>query len=142
MNQATDYSGQTADFKVGECSYQINLLSVQTAFKMQFILGNQLKGLYGQGVGQIDPDTMWTLASKMLKHAEVDGYPLDMEKHFAARIDELDMVFFEALKANCPGFFKKLGGLKGLFLAALENQLGSVKSKSASATSDPATPTN
>jgi hypothetical protein len=142
MSQANEYSGQTADFKVGECNYQINLLSVQSAFKMQFVLGNQLKGLYGQGVGQIDPDTMWTLASKMLKHSEVDGYPLDMEKHFAARIDELDMVFFEALKANCPGFFKKLGGMKGLFLAALENQLGLAKSKSAPATSSPATPTN
>jgi hypothetical protein len=142
VNPASDYSGQTADFKVGECTYQINLLSVQTAFKMQFVLGNQLKGLYGQGVGQIDPDTMWTLASKMLKHSEVDGFPLDMEKHFAARIDELDLVVVEAIKANCPGFFKKLGGLKGMFLDALATQFGSVKSKSESATLTPATATS
>jgi hypothetical protein len=142
VNQASDYSGQTAQFKVGECTYEINVLSVQAAFKLQFVLGNQLKGLSGSGIGQIDPDTMWNLAVKLLKHAEVDGFPLDMEKHFAARIDELDLVVVEAIKANCPGFFKKLGGLKGLFLAALEKQLGSAKSPSESATSDPATATS
>ena len=141
MSQS-DYSGQTADFTVNGCHYQINLLSVQTAFKTQFVLGNQLKGLYGQGVGQIDPDTMWNLTAKMLKHSEVDGYPLDMEKHFATKLDELDMVFFEALKANCPGFFKKLGGMKGLFAAALAKQFGSEKSTSESVTSSPATATN
>lgn len=138
---ASDYSGQTAEFTVNESTYQINLLSVQTAFKTQFVLGNQLKGLYGQGVGMIDPDVMWSLTAKMLKHSEVDGFPLDMEKHFAAKIDELDMVFFEALKANCPGFFQKLGGLKGLFVAALAKQFGSASDKSESATSSPATPT-
>jgi hypothetical protein len=135
---ASEFSGQTAEFEVEGCKYQINLLSVQTAFKTQFILGNQLKGLYGQGVGHIDPDTMWALTSKMLKHAEVDGYPLDMEAHFSAKLDVLDVVFFEALKANCPGFFQKLGGLKGLFAAALAKQFGSEKSTSESPTSSPA----
>ena len=142
MNQASDYSGQTAQFKVGECTYEVNVLSVQAAFKLQFVLGNQLKGLSGNGIGQIDPDTMWNLAVKLLKHAEVDGFPLDMEKHFAARIDELDLVLVEAIKANCPGFFKKLGGLKDSFLDALSTQFGSAKSKSESATSAPATATN
>ena len=136
---ASDYSGQTAQFKVGECTYEINVLSVQAAFKLQFVLGNQLKGLSGNGIGQIDPDTMWDLAVKLLKHAEVDGFPLDMEKHFAARIDELDLVIVEALKANCPGFFSRLKGMSGLFLAALEKQFGSGKSKSESATSAQAT---
>lgn len=135
----SEFSGQTAEFEVEGCKYQINLLSVQTAFKTQFILGNQLKGLSGNGIGQIDPDTMWNLAVKLLKHSEVDGFPLDMEKHFAARIDELDLVVVEAIKANCPGFFKKLGGLKGMFLDALATQFVSAKNKSESATSAPAT---
>lgn len=139
MSQPNEYSGQTAQFKVGECTYEINVLSVQAAFKLQFVLGNQLKGLSGSGIGQIDPDTMWSLAVKLLKHSEVDGFPLDMEKHFAARIDELDLVVVEAIKANCPGFFKKLGGLKGMFLDALSTQFGSGKSKSESATLTPAT---
>lgn len=138
----SEFSGQTAEFEVEGCKYQINLLSVQTAFKTQFILGNQLKGLYGQGVGHIDPDTMWSITAKMLKHAEVDGFPLDMEQHFAAKLDVLDIVFFEALKANCPGFFKKLGGLKGMFLDALATQFGSAKNKSESATLTPATATS
>ena len=142
MSQPNDYSGHTAQFKVGDCSYEINVLSVQAAFKLQFVLGNQLKGLSGNGIGQIDPDTMWSLAVKLLKHSEVDGFPLDMEKHFAARIDELDLVVVEAIKANCPGFFKKLGGLKGSFMAAIQNQLGSANNESQSATSGQATATN
>ena len=139
MKQDSEYSGQPADFTVGKCNYSVSLLSVQAAFKLQFVLGNQLKGLSGNGVGQIDPDTMWRLAEKLLKFAEVDGSPLDIEKHFATRIDELDLVIVEVIKANCPGFFKKLGGMKGLLLAALEKQFGSAKSPSESETSDQAT---
>ena len=142
MNLSSNYSGHTAQFKVGECTYEINVLSVAAAFGLQFTLANQLKGLSGNGVGQIDPAAMWNVATMLLKHAEVDGLPLDMEKHFAARIDELDLVVFEAIKANCPGFFQKLGGLKGMFLDALATQFGSAKSPSVSETSAPATAKN
>lgn len=141
--KTSEYSSKTASFTVGDDTYEICLLSVEAAFKLQVTLGNQLKGLYGQGsVGAVSPDVMWSVTEKLLKHAEVNGAPLNMADHFVARLDTLDVVFFEAIKANVPGFFQKLGGLKGLFLDALAKQLGSAKSPSASATSGQATETN
>lgn len=138
----SDYSSKTASFKVGEDNYEICLLSVEAAFKLQITLGNQLKGLYGQGsVGAVSPDVMWSVTEKLLKHAEVNGAPLNMADHFVGKLDTLDLVFFEAIKANVPGFFQKLSGLKGLFLAALSSQSKSAKGQSVSATSAQATET-
>lgn len=130
------HSSETATFTVSGHKYQINLLSVREAFKLQFTLGNQIKGVMGEGKGDIDPDEMWTLAEKLFKFAEVDGAPLDMEKHFIGKLDQLDFCVVEALKVNAPGFFSQLSGL---LASAMQGQFGSAKSPSTSTTSSAAT---
>lgn len=130
------HSSETADFTVSGHKYQINLLSVREAYKLQFTLGNQIKGVMGEGKGNIDPDAMWDIAEKIFKFAEVDGAPLDMEKHFVGKLDQLDFCVVEALKVNAPGFFSQLSGL---LANVMGDQLGSEKSKSPSPTSNPAT---
>ena len=123
----SEHSAHTAEFKVGTDTYQIQLLTTQAAFKLQFVLTNQLGGLAtGSGIN-LDPDLMWSLAEKLLKFAEVNGYPLDIEKHFAGKVEELDLVVFEALKANMPGLVKKLSGTITKAIAA---KFGSEKSQS------------
>lgn len=135
----SEYSGQSGSFEVDGHSYTVQLLNVEHTFKLQFILSNQLAGLAsGKGLN-IDPDTMWNLAVKLLKFAEVDGAPLDMQEHFACRVDSLDMVVVEALKANAPDFFKRMSGT---IVTALQGQFGSVTKASQSATSSPVTATS
>ena len=123
----SEHSAHTAEFKVGDDTYQIQLLTTQAAFKLQFVLSNQLSGLAtGSGVN-LDPDVMWSLAEKMLKFAEVNGYPLDIEEHFAGKVEQLDHVLIECLKANMPGLVKKLSGT---VMRAITAKFGSEKSPS------------
>lgn len=110
MQKQGVYSGAHADFTVDGANYSINLLTVQEVFKLQFALGNQIKALVN-GASGIDPDAIWTIATKLLGMAEVNGYPLDIEHHFAGKVDQLDIVLIEALRANAPDFFKKSSGL-------------------------------
>lgn len=133
------HSNQDAEFTVGEHKYKVMLLNVREAFKLQVHLGNQVKGLFGEGKGEADPDVLWDMAEKMLKFSEVDGYPLDMEEHFVGRLGQLDLVVIECLKANAPDFFAQFSGL---LASALKGQFGSASIVSESTTSSPATATS
>ena len=132
----TTHSNQSAEFKVGDHKYSILLLNVREAFKLQVHLGNQVKGLFGEGRGTADPDVLWDMAEKMLKFAEVDGKELNMEEHFVGKLGQLDLVVIECLKANAPDFFAQFSGL---LANALKTQFGSASEQSASATSNQAT---
>ena len=119
----SDYSGETAEFEVEGHRYRVSLLNVEQCFKLQVIIGNQLGGLAaGKGIS-LDPDLLWSVAKKLLTFAEVDGHPLDINKHFSRRIDVLNFVIVEALKANAPDFFTKLGASVG---KAITDKLQSV----------------
>lgn len=116
--QSSEYSGNTASFELPgkeegkKDKYVITLLNVQATFKLQFLLGNQIK--FAMGDKGIDPDLMWTLATKLLKYGEVNGFEINEEKieeHFQGRVEMLDRVVVEALKRNLPGFTKQLTGL-------------------------------
>lgn len=118
MTQKSEYSNQTGEFKLpgrepGKMdTYTITLLNVQATFKLQFLLGNQIK--FAMGDKGIDPDLMWSLAVKLLKYADVNGFELseaDFEEHFQGRVEILDRVVVEALKLNLPGFTKQLSGM-------------------------------
>jgi hypothetical protein len=116
MSQS-DYSGESAEFEVDGHRYKVSLLNVEQCFKLQVILGNQLGGLAsGKGIC-LDPELLWNLAKKLLTFAEVDGVPLDINKHFARKVDSLNLVIVEALKANAPDFFSRLGGSLGNVIA-------------------------
>jgi hypothetical protein len=113
-----DYSGETAEFDVDGHRYKVSLLNVEQCFKLQVLLGNQLGGLAsGKGIS-LDPDLLWQTAKKLLSFAEVDGQILDINKHFSRKIDSLNFVILEALKANAPDFFSRLGGSVGSAIAA------------------------
>ena len=108
-----EYSGEFAEFEVDGHRYKVALLNVEQCFKLQVVLGNQLGGLAaGKGVN-LDPDMLWSITRKLLSFAEVDGYPLDINKHFARKIDSLNLVIVEALRANAPDFFSRLGASFG-----------------------------
>jgi len=116
--QNTEYSKNTGNFELpgrveGQTDkYVITLLNVQATFKLQFMLGNQIK--FAMSDKGIDPDLMWNLATKLLKFGEVNGYELSestIEEHFQGRVEMLDRAVVEALKLNLPGFTKQLTGL-------------------------------
>lgn len=143
----TEYSSNTATFELpGRAEgdpkdrYTITLLNTQATFKLQFLLGNQVK--FAMGDKGIDPDLMWGLALKLLKYAEVNGFELTEDKfdeHFFGRVEILDRVVVEALKANLPGFTKQL---TALFAQWIHKASTLVNEKSGSTTSQPATETN
>lgn len=113
----TEYSTSFAEFELkvegGKIeSWRICLLNVQATFKLQFLLGNQVK--FAMGDKGIDPDLMWGLAQKLLKYSTVNGIEVTeahFEEHFARRVEILDRVVVEALKQNLPGFTKQLTAL-------------------------------
>lgn len=136
----TEYSKHTAEFTIevpGENgaesvkeTYSITLLNVQAVFKLQFILGNQIK--FAMGDKGVDPELMWGLAQKLLKFSTVNGYELTeakFEEHFHNRIEILDKVVLEALKRNLPGFTKQLTALAVQWMTKLSK---SAKDASAS----------
>lgn len=134
----SEHSSNTANFEVDGDKYVIMLLSTQAAFKMQFFLGNQIKSAMGEK--GIDPELMWSLAEKLLKFAEVNNHPLDIEKHFFGKVEVLDRVVIESLKANLPGFTKQLSALAAQWIkkvsASASDTSGLTTSESATATSE------
>lgn len=136
----SEYSTERGDFKIDNDQYSISLLNTQASFKLQFFLGNQVK--FALGDKGIDPEVMWSLAEKLLKFATVNGYELDLEKHFFGKVEVLDRAVLEALKLNLPGFTKQLNVLLAQGIAKLSGlaseRFSSGTSKSASAESAPA----
>lgn len=72
---------------------------------------------------KIDFETVWSLASKLLKFAMLDGVEikdLDDTDYFDDRPEELYLAVFHAIRLNWPGVFEKLkNALSGLDLGSM-----------------------
>jgi len=131
-----DYSSQTANFEVRGDKYEISLLSVKAATILQLQLLNQAKIKSEDWVLNIDPEFVWNTAEKLLKFAEVNNVPLDMEVHFRGKQSTLYLVLLECVKANCPDFLEMIPASA---LAKMRESFASASGQSAPKTSKQAT---
>jgi len=140
VNQATDYSGITATFTSDGHTYEINKLCTAAWLEMQGELINQLKGMAVAGVGNMNPKYTYGLLCKLFKHAEVDGYPLDIDKHFGTDSIKIYGGIIEAIKTTDPRFFTTARSLIVSAVSKAMKRLPLAKSASDLMTSKPATP--
>lgn len=131
-----DYSKQTANFEVRGDKYEICLLSVKASTILQIRLLNEAKIKTDDWVLNVDPEFVWDTAEKLLKFAEVNGKPLDMEVHFRGKQTTLYIVLLECVKANCPDFLEMIPASA---LAKMRAKFASASGQSAPATLDQAT---
>lgn len=111
------------DITVDSDTYSITLLNVRDALNVEAECINLLSN--GQQ-GKVTGDRLYFLAKALLNGAEVNGYPLDIDKHFARRVGHLNKVVFACVKENFPDFFS---ALSGSFIQSLQAKFGSVNAQ-------------
>lgn len=139
MTKSSDYSTVNATFESDGHTYEIFKLSTAAWLEMQGELMNQLKGMAVSGVGSMNPKYTYNLLCKLFKHAEVDGFPVDIDAHFGTDSVKIYGGLIGAIKATDPRFFTTARSLIVSAVSEIAKRLPSEKSASELMTSVQAT---